>query len=150
VGFYCTEINNGLQGQGYLLGDKKNKIIVVEHETGLEILYIAGSIASLIQLIPFVFQTWRNIRGTFLRRNNLGHDIEIRRMDSNGHLQEEHVNEASIDSSSSSLYSIVNLIENEIKKVMKDVKKLTLRVDKMEKQIIAKPKKKKLSKKVNG
>jgi hypothetical protein len=143
---------NGLQGQGYLLENNKNKIIIVEHETGLEILYIAGSIASLIGLIPLVLQSWRSIRGNFSRRNHLDHDIEIRRVDNNGHLREDHVHgmrayETSIGSFYSALTSSANLIESEIKEVMEDVKKLTLRVDKVEKQIIAKPKKKKPSKK---
>jgi len=147
AGFEYTKIDNGLQGQGYLLGDEKSKIIIVEHETGLEILYIAGSIASIISLIPLVLQSWRSIRGNFSRKNNLDHDIEIRRLDSNGHLREEHVHgmhayEASMGSYYLALTSSANLIESEIKEVMEDVKKLTLRLDKMEKQIIAKPKKK--------
>jgi len=150
AGFHCTEINNGLQGKGYLLGDKQSKIIVVEHETGLEVLYIAGSIASLISAIPLVLQIWRSIQGNFSRRNRLDHDIEIRRLDNNGHLCEEHVrgmHEASIGSFFSALSVTANLIENEIKKVMADVKKLTVRVDKIEKRFTAKLKKKKPSKK---
>jgi len=146
AGVHCTDINNGLQGQGYLLGDKKSKIIVVEHETGLEILYIAGSIASILGLIPLVLQAWRSISGHFSRRNNLDHDIEIRRLDNNGHLREEHIHgmyESSIGSFSPDISLISNLIENMIKEVLEDVKKLTKRVDAIEKRFVVKSKKKK-------
>jgi hypothetical protein len=146
AGFQCTEINNGLQGKGYLLTNNKNKIIIVEHETGMEILYytisIAGSIASLICIVPIVLQTWQNIRGHFSRRNDLDQDIEIRRLDNNGHLREEHkhgIYEVIIGSFSS--------VFSEIEELMEDVKKLTLRVDRIEKQLNTKPKKKKISKK---
>jgi len=41
-------------------------LILVEHETGLEILCIAGSIASLIGLVPLVLQGWHPWSGAIL------------------------------------------------------------------------------------
>jgi len=102
-----------------------------------------------------VLQSWRSIRSNFSRTPNIEKDIEIRRVDNNGHLCEEHVHgmhayEASMGSYYLALTSSASLIESEIKEVMENVKKLTLRVDKMEKRVVvAKPKKKKTIKKVN-
>ena len=45
------DIGNVLNGRAYLLSYGRQNIVLVEHETGLEILYIAGSIASLISLV---------------------------------------------------------------------------------------------------
>src|SRR5271157_4915187 len=47
------------RGMLVTLGD--GKVIVVEHETGLEILNTAGSIASLIALIPLIVWCWRRV-----------------------------------------------------------------------------------------
>ena len=57
-GISWQEVDGNFQGTGYIVGDNKYKIIVVEHETGLEILYIAASIASLVGVIPLVLQCW--------------------------------------------------------------------------------------------
>ncbi|HBG28616.1 MAG: hypothetical protein A2Y10_12690 [Planctomycetes bacterium GWF2_41_51] len=138
AGLQYTEIKDGLQGKGYLLTNHKGKIIIVEHETGLEILYIAGSIASLLGLIPLVLQSWRSIRGHFSKRNDFDNDIEIRRLE-NGHLREEHAHRMFEDFGT--LSSISTLLENEIKRLMEDVKNLNSRVDKIEKQLAVKKKK---------
>ena len=63
TGVQSLPIKDDLQGRGHLVGQGDQKIIVVEHETGLEILYVAGSIASLIALIPLVLQAWGSVRG---------------------------------------------------------------------------------------
>jgi len=52
------KLNDNFQGTGYLVADKSSKIVLVEHETGLELLYIVGSIASLVGLIPLIRQCW--------------------------------------------------------------------------------------------
>ncbi len=89
AGLQCSQLDADLQGRGYLLTDGKTKVIVVEHETGLEVLYIAGSVASLIGLVPLVLQGWYALRGRFFARRGLDIDsVEIRRMDARGHLQE--------------------------------------------------------------
>ena len=53
-GVQCSRVDKELQGRGYLLSLGPARVILVEHETGLEVLYIAGSIASLISLVPLV------------------------------------------------------------------------------------------------
>jgi hypothetical protein len=82
---------------GYVLNGKAHKIsygsqniVLVEHETGLEILYISGSIASLIALVLQVGSMISNHRN---RTHSFPHDmrdVEIRYFDKKGHLIEEH------------------------------------------------------------
>ena len=68
------------------------KLLAVEHETGLEVLYVAGSVASLFGLIPLVLQGWAAIRGRFPRRHaQFDEPVEVRRIDNAGRLQEEHL-----------------------------------------------------------
>jgi len=55
-----TELNKDFQGKAYLVSQSKEKVIIVEHESGLEILYIAGSIASLVGIIPLIVQIWKS------------------------------------------------------------------------------------------
>jgi hypothetical protein len=54
-------ITDSFHGNAYLITLSNEKIILVEHETGLEILYITGSIASFIGLIPITLQLWRSV-----------------------------------------------------------------------------------------
>lgn len=57
-------------GRAWLVKDKSgNGAILVEHETGLEILYVMGSIASLITLIPMISSGWAKLRGRFSHRH---------------------------------------------------------------------------------
>lgn len=92
TGIQSSPIEDDLQGRGYLVGQDDQKIIVVEHETGLEILCIAGSIASLIGLIPLVLQCWGAIRGYRNRRHaNDIRRVEIRRIDTAGNLHEDYL-----------------------------------------------------------
>jgi len=90
VGIVRSPAHEDLQGQGHLLQDGKNQILVVQHETGLEILYIFGSIASLLGLIPLVLQCWSRLGG-HSRRPHADHlqQIETRRLDKKGHLVED-------------------------------------------------------------
>lgn len=91
TGIPSSSIQDDLQGKGHLVGHGDQKIIVVEHETGLEILYIAGSVASIIGMIPLVLRACGAIRGYLDRRHsNHIHNVEIRRMDTAGNLKEEH------------------------------------------------------------
>ncbi len=84
------DIGNALNGHAYLLSYGRQKIVLVEHETGLEILYIAGSIASLI---GFVLQISSSIRSRRHQHFFPPHieDVEVRRFDSSGKLAEEHI-----------------------------------------------------------
>ncbi len=140
AGLRSIKISADLQGRGYLLSNTETKIIIVEHETGLELLYIAGSIASLIGLVPLVLQSWRSLRGRFAGRH-VQRDtmVEIRRLDSLGHLQEERLHSEdsylSMGMLTPSLATTARLIENEIKILNQQVLSLALRVDSVEKQV---------------
>ena len=142
-----SPVKNGLQGNGYLIQNRDDRIIVVSHETGLEILYIAGSIASIIGLIPLVLKCWNHLRGDFGRHNH-PHDIEIRRLDEKGHLIEQHAHElfddylSPFNLTNGLLTSSVEGIEGELRQLKTDVQSLSDRVNKIEKS-----KNRKLSKK---
>src|SRR5450631_1996634 len=84
------DIGNALNGRGYLLSYGRQSIVLVEHETGLEILYIAGSIASLIGLVLQIsssISSHRRPSGLFPPHFE---DVEVRRFDNSGKLIEEH------------------------------------------------------------
>lgn len=139
VGIKCSEIKADLQGRGYLLDDGKTKLILVEHESGLEILYIAGSIASLISLVPVVLQGWRAIRGLSSRRDfPPDRGLEVRRIDDSGHIHEEPIHGRhlghflSMSSTFSDLATTAKLVETEIKMLSEQVQKLTSRVEELE------------------
>jgi hypothetical protein len=140
VGVQSTPIKDDLQGKGYLVGKDKQKVIVVEHETGLEILYIAGSVASLIGLVPLVLQSWHAIRG-FMGRRHHSHisGVEIRRLDSQGKLQEEHDHSFPLSFSSplalphSALLSASRVLEKEFESLRKQVESHSARIAALEK-----------------
>lgn len=138
-----NDVDGNFQGKGYLLSDGKSKVIIVEHETGLEILYIAGSIASLISIIPLILQGWRAIRNHLPGRHHIDIDFrgaEIRRLDTNGHLMEDHVHDMHgfsflpIGVLHPLFASATGSIENDIKIIIENLQSLTLRVDALEKQ----------------
>ena len=81
-----------LAGRAWIVTDNSgNSVILVEHETGLEILYISGSIASLIALIPMISSGWAKLRGRFSRHHfdHPDNGIEIRRFNQGKILIEE-------------------------------------------------------------
>lgn len=86
------EIQGDYQGKAWKLTDADgNSIIIVEHETGLEILYVVGAIASIIGLVPIVINTWGRVRDhwpPFRGRFGVG-TPERRRFDRNNRLVEE-------------------------------------------------------------
>jgi hypothetical protein len=125
----------------------------VEHETGLEILYIAGSIASLLGLIPLVLQGWAAIRGRFPRRGaSFDYPVEIRQIDQTGRLHEEHLHPRQLSASLMPMGSLVSaittagtLVENEMENLVRQMEDLKSRIDVMEKEALrqrtaAKPK----------
>ena len=62
-----AEIQGDYQGKAWKVTDADgNSIILVEHETGLEILYIVGSVASLVSLVPMVMNIWSRMRDRWL------------------------------------------------------------------------------------
>jgi len=82
-------------GKAWVVSDNQgNKILLVEHETGLEILYIAGAIASLIALIPLVSSGWNWFRdGGFHTRFHRPdrQAIEVRRLNTENTVVEQQV-----------------------------------------------------------
>jgi hypothetical protein len=75
-------IAGNFQGDAHLIENNNQKILIVQHETGLEILFIASSIASLLSLIPTTLQIWN-----YFRRDK--GDIELRYFNKQGELIEE-------------------------------------------------------------
>jgi hypothetical protein len=78
-----------LNGKGHKISYGNQDIILVEHETGLEILYISGSIASLIGL---VLQVGSMISDHRKRTHSFPHEmrgVEIRFFDNQGNFIEE-------------------------------------------------------------
>jgi hypothetical protein len=148
AGLRYTEIHGDLQGRGYLLADGENKVIVVEHETGLEILYVAGSVASLIGLIPLVLQYWRGHRSQHPVRHHIDTPVEIRRLDRNGHLHEDQASPlpaflGTPVGFNTAISTLATLIESEMKHVVDVVEELTARVDELEKRLAVKSRKRK-------
>jgi hypothetical protein len=139
AGFQCTPVDGDFQGKGYLLADGSSRVIIVEHETGLEILYIAGSIASLIGILPLIVQGWRAFRGHHAGRCDFDdRGVEIRRIDEKGHLSEDHVHERSLFHNSQFTAntflatSAAKTIESELQQLKEQIKALSGRVDTLE------------------
>ena len=58
-----VEIQGDYQGKAWKITDADdNSIIIVEHETGLEILYVVGAVASIVSLVPIIANTWSRMR----------------------------------------------------------------------------------------
>ncbi len=93
LGFDVARLDGEFGGQAWLVTDKaQNRAILVEHETGLEILGAIGSVASLIALIPMISAGWANLRHRFLPPRfdrPDGDAIEVRRFDRNDVLIEQ-------------------------------------------------------------
>ena len=118
------QIDGDFQGRGWLVADKShNKVLLVEHETGLEILYIAGSIASLLSLIPLINSGWKFVHRRFHDHsffNDAGTELEIRVVNSKNQLIEQHV------------LSIDDYILTES---MKEIETLKTRVEQLEQEL---------------
>jgi len=85
LGLNVGRVDGDFGGQAWLVTDKaQNRAILVEHETGLEILGAIASVATLIQLLPLISSGWTNLRQRF-SRPHFGHPdeegIEVRRFD---------------------------------------------------------------------
>jgi hypothetical protein len=87
-----VEIQGNYQGKAWKLTDADdNSIIIVEHETGLEILYVVGAVASIVSLVPMVVNIWNRMRDHWPpHRGRFGPGgPERRRFDRNDRLIEE-------------------------------------------------------------
>lgn len=92
-GVEVEPLGNDFGEQAWLVKYRERRcVILVQHETGLEILGAAGSIASLIGLIPLVALGWTRIRQRFFHPRFDAPDndgVEIRSFDKNNHLVEQ-------------------------------------------------------------
>ncbi|HTW90276.1 MAG TPA: hypothetical protein VMH22_01015 [bacterium] len=141
AGLDCTEVKLDQYEKGYILGRGKTSVIVVEHETGLEILYIAGAVASLIGLVPMVLQGWRALHAHLPHRDiGLDHGIEVRRLDASGRLTEERIHNppfgayATFDSLLPALYATANIIQADLGVLSHEIQALRERVEALEKK----------------
>lgn len=153
AGIQYSEVDGDLQGRGYMMSLGPAKLLIVEHETGLEILYIASSIASLLSLIPLVTQGWDAIRRRFPGRHvPTDGPMEIRRIDETGRLHEEFFHDHQLSVSllpmgalAPAVMAAATLMDNEIKYIVRQIEELTSRINTVEKtmhkrQVIIKPK----------
>jgi len=117
-------LTGGFQGRAWLVTDTEGKgNILVEHETGLEILGVVGSVASLIGLLPILNSSWRYFRDRYRDRHNNG--VELRQIDSDNLLVERKI--PSIEN------YIFNIGFEENKKLIEKVNKLEHEVNKLKK-----------------
>lgn len=124
-------------GQAWLVKDQfQNRAILVEHETGLEILGAVGSVASLIALLPLINCAWTSLRDRFFR-HRFDHPgrggVEIRRFDQNNILIEEH-------SPAVEVY-VLNLTLQDHSWLKQKVVELEAEVQRLKKALPQKPKK---------
>ena len=132
------KLNDNFQGTGYLVNDSHSKVILVEHETGLEILYIAGSVASLVGLVHLISQCWVRMRNHFSFQHGRNfRDIEIRKLDDKGRTKEDRLpGYETFDIPflpSSLIISATQNLENEVKSLKQEIKILSERIGDIEK-----------------
>lgn len=139
MGLNCLRTNVDLHEPGCLVSDRIGKIILVEHETGLEILFIASSIASLISLVPSVIQGWRLLRNHHWERHGESiRSYEIRRFNEKWKLLEEHIPDFEMNHMMSSGFvntTIARLLETEMNQVFSKIDSLNNRIEKLEKML---------------
>jgi hypothetical protein len=143
AGIHYSEVDGDLQGRGYMVGLGTSKLLLVEHETGLEILYIAGSIASLFSLVPMILQGWAAIRGRFPRGGKLiNQPVEIRRIDRAGRLHEEHLHDHQLSASLPPMGTLApavaiaaTIVESDTKNLIRQMEELTCRIAAIEKKV---------------
>ncbi len=139
AGVRSRSVQGDFQGNGYLVEQSKTKVLIVEHETGLEILYIAGSIASLLSLIPLILRCWSVVGGDGRHHPPRFHEIEMRRLRDDGHLIEErNVGldvpwAAPLSVMNSVMISAAETIDIEIQRLRLEVCEATKRIDQLEK-----------------
>lgn len=139
-----SEARGTFQGRAHLVGDRHDHVVVVEHETGLEILFIAGSIASLVGLIPTILGAWRATRAGMRARDRFEIErVEVRRFDEQGRLREESLHgrvaggilgAGAVDPG---LAVLGHLIDTRVSELAGDIRSLATRVSGLEKQLAA-------------
>lgn len=123
-GVEVEPLGNDFGEQAWLVKDREHRCaILIQHETGLEILGAVGSIASLVGLIPLVSWGWTKVRQRFFhpRFNPTDNDVvEIRFFDKNNHVVEQQTPSVEV--------YVLNI-------VLKDHGLLKKKVDRLEAQI---------------
>lgn len=114
--------------QAWLVKDaRQGSIILVEHETGLEILSAAASVASLIAIVPLIGSAWSRLRDRFSRRDDSS--VEIRQLDNAGNLIEREARSVEVYILNISLQEQAGLkesileLEQEVKRLKAPTKK---------------------------
>lgn len=93
MGLVVQPLDRAFGGRAWLVLDRRqSRAILVEHETGLEILGAIGSAASLIALMPMIGSAWARLRDRFGgHHHHPGQDsVEVRSLNQDGILVEEH------------------------------------------------------------
>jgi hypothetical protein len=149
AGIRNTPLQGNFRGNAYLIEKSLTKVIIVEHETGLEILYIAGSIASLLSLIPVILGLWHSMRGAHNRHPHPPefHNVETRRIDGSGNLVEDHDPRialpwaGSFGGANAAFLSAVEGIEGELLTLRVSVGQFSKRLEAVERALGAKSRK---------
>jgi hypothetical protein len=89
-GLKIENLGHIMNGISYKISYGSQRVVLVEHETGLEILYISGSIASLIALILQVASMISGRRKGMQGYPNDLRDVEVRYFDKKGEFIEDH------------------------------------------------------------
>lgn len=85
VVFKPIQVDGNYQGRAWKLTDSHdNSIVIVEHETGLEILYILGAYASFVSVVPVVVSIWERMRDEWPPRRGRFNPNQIDRRYFNG------------------------------------------------------------------
>jgi hypothetical protein len=134
-----------LRGRAWIVKDKSgNCVILVEHETGLEILYVAGSIASLVTLIPMISSGWKKLRGRFSHHHfdNPDDGVEIRRFNQRKVLVEDKTPSVEVYVLNTAFHDHA-LLKNKVEELEAEVNKLKKKQLPKKKSLMPKPKRKK-------
>ncbi len=89
-GIHIKDIGSALNGHAYLISRGGQDVILVEHETGLEILYIASSVAGLVGFVLQIGSMIGRHRGHYIGPPSHLDDVEVRYFDESDNLIEEH------------------------------------------------------------
>jgi hypothetical protein len=143
-----TAADGDIQDRAHILSLNNSRVILVEHETGLELLYIAGSVASLIQLIPLVLQKWNALRRwSHGRGPGTDSPIEMRRINESGQIYENHMHgqtflgvPAMDGAFTPALATAAEILHTEVSRVFVEVQTLSARLDALEKRLKPTPK----------
>lgn len=126
-GMVINDLGIKLNGHAYLITCYNQSIVLVEHETGLEILYIASSIASIIGLVIQISSMVSNHRMKTQSFKEPFEDVELRFFNNKGEFIKEQKHnyfpiEMSIPPSDNN--AEIELIKKKIASLEKKVDKL--------------------------